>query len=93
MVFEDLGFNKEKSQELVIRTQLIDDILEIVKKHTYSQKELMAILGQKQPEISYLLNGKISKFSSEKLLKFLYQLDASVSIKVKPSRKRIAVGE
>ena len=89
-VFEDLGFDKEKSQELALRSQLIGKLVEIVERHSYSQRELMAILGQKQPEVSYLLNGKVSKFSSEKLIKFLHKLDADVSIKVKLPRKKVA---
>lgn len=66
-VFEQIGYEKGLSEELALRTLLIDDVLKIVKKHNYSSKELQAILGQPQPEISYLLSGKISRFSSEKV--------------------------
>lgn len=90
-VFEQIGFEKGLSEELVIRTVLIDDVLKIVKKHNYSSKELQSILGQPQPEISYLLNGKISRFSSEKLIKFLNALGAKVEVNIKMPRKKIAV--
>lgn len=90
-VFKVLGFNKEKSADLNLRVRLIDAIIEVTKIHSYSQKELQLILGQKQPEISYLLSGKISKFSSEKLLRFLSLLGAKVEIKTVLPKKKIAL--
>ncbi|MFW7382301.1 MAG: helix-turn-helix domain-containing protein [Oligoflexus sp.] len=90
-VFEDLGFSEEKAKDLAIRTELIDGIIGIVKKHDYSQKELQELLKQPQSEVSYLLNGKVSRFSSEKLLRFLNRLNAKVEIKIKAPRARIAI--
>jgi len=90
-IFEDLGFAKNQSEELILRTKLIDGILRTVVKHKYSSKELQKLLGQAQPEISYLLNGKISRFSSEKLLKFLSSLQAKVEINIQLPRKKVAV--
>jgi predicted XRE-type DNA-binding protein len=90
-VFEQIGFEKGQSEELILRTLLINDILKIVNKHTYSSKELQLILEQPQPEISYLLNGKISRFSSEKLIKFLNILGAKVEVNVKMPKAKIAV--
>ena len=90
-IFEELGFAKDQSEELILRTTLIDGILRVVAKHKYSSKELQKILGQAQPEISYLLNGKIARFSSEKLIKFLNCLQAKVEVNIKMPRNKIAV--
>ena len=90
-VFEDLGFSKQKSKDLELRTVLIDGILKTVEKHSYSSKDIQKILAQPQSEISYLLSGKISRFSSDKLIKFLGLLQVKVDIKVKIPRKRIEV--
>lgn len=90
-IFKQIGFDEGLSEELVLRSLLVDDVSRIVKRHSYSSKELQLILGQPQPEISYLLNGKISRFSSEKLFKFLNALGAKVEIRVKIPEKKIAV--
>lgn len=89
-VFNDLGFSPEESEDLRMRVKLIDGILQIVKAHGYSQKELQTILKQPQSEISYLLNGKISRFSSEKLLKFLNKLDAKVTVEISIPKHKVA---
>lgn len=90
-VFEQIGFETGLSEDLALRTILINDLSKIVKKYNYSSKELQMILGQSQPEISYLMNGKISRFSSEKLIKFINALGAKVEVNIKMPRKKIAI--
>lgn len=89
-VFEELGFSERESKDLELKTILMDGILRTVEKHNYSSKELQTILDQAQPEISYLLNGKISRFSSDKLIKFLGLLEAEVDIKIRLPEHKIA---
>ena len=91
-VFADLGFNEDESKDLELKVKLIDGICQIIDQHQYSQKELQIILGQKQPEISYLLHGKISRFSSDKLISFLTKLNGDIEIKIKIPKRRIAIG-
>jgi predicted XRE-type DNA-binding protein len=45
-----------------------------------------------QPHVSELKNYKLSRFSSERLLRFLTQLDRDVEIVIRPKAKRRGVG-
>ena len=87
-VFEDIGFSIEESKDLTLRVQLVDAIIKIVKKYDYSQKELKILLNQPQSEISHILAGNVSRFSSDKLIKVLNLLDAQVALTVKIPKKR-----
>ncbi len=82
-VFEQIGFSPEESAELVRRSHLLDEVLEIVKQAGYTQKDLVRLTGLGQPHVSELLNGRLSRFSTEKLIGILESLGASVQIKVK----------
>lgn len=85
-VFETIGFSKEESKELMRKSHLLDEILDIVKGEGYTQKDLAKILDQKQPHVSDLLRGKLGRFSVEKLIDFLEKLGATVELKVKYKR-------
>lgn len=65
-VFDDLGFSPEQATGLKFKADLYQAILARARK--YSQKELQVILGEPQPRVSELLNGKIAKKSVDKLL-------------------------
>ena len=82
-VFEQLGFSAEECAVLMLKTRLLGNILDIVKAHGYSQKELGQLLGQKQPHVSDLLNAKLGKISIEKLVDYLDRLGAEVSVRVR----------
>ena len=89
-VFKDLGFDKGESAELHLRSELMDALLRIIDHNSYTQKELVSILDQKQPHVSNIMAGKIGNFSSEKLASFLKALNATVHIKVAMPKKKIA---
>ena len=91
-VFKDLGFDESESAELNLRYELMDALLRIIEHHVYTQKELIAILDEKQPHVSNLMAGKIGHFSSEKLASFLKALNAKVQVKVAMPRNKIASG-
>jgi predicted XRE-type DNA-binding protein len=57
-VLDDLGFSPEQATALKFKAELYQAILKCAKK--YSQKELQIILGEPQPRVSELLNGKIA---------------------------------
>ena len=92
-VFKDLGFDEAESAELHLRYELMEALLRIIKHHGYTQRELIAIFGQRQPHVSSLMRGKIANFSSEKLASFLKALNAKVHVKVAMPRTKIASGQ
>ncbi len=81
-VFADLGL--PNGDELYLRASLGTEIVKIIRKKGYSQKEAAKILGIKQPEVSALLNAKFQRFSQEKLISFLNKLDYKITIQVSP---------
>lgn len=52
-----------------------------------SQKAIGEILKIEQPEVSHLLNGHFSRFSTVKLLEFLNRLDFKVKIEISERKK------
>ena len=50
------------------------------------QHELAELLGVKQAEISHLLNGHFSRFTTDKLLDFLKRMNQKVTIQIRPHK-------
>src|SRR5438445_10118483 len=84
-VLDDLGFSPEHATALKFKAELYQAILKCARK--YSQKDLQAILGEPQPRVSELLNGKIANKSVDKLLYYAGRLDIEVSGKFAEPRK------
>ncbi len=71
-VLDDLGFSPEQATALKFKADLYQAILKYARQ--YSQKELQIILGEPQPRVSELLNGKIANKSVDKLLQYAGRL-------------------
>lgn len=73
-----------------IKAKILSAILERIRRQNYTQAKLSEILEDYQPNISNLLNGKISKMSIEKLLSYahLLNLNADIILKIKPGSVR-----
>ena len=79
-VFADLGL--EESDELFARAKIGFHVYQILKSKKLPQREIAALLGIKQPEVSHLMNGHFSRFTTDKLLDFLKRLDRKVTIRI-----------
>lgn len=85
-VFADLGL--ADSDELFTRAQIGIHVITAIKNAKLSgQKTVAKILNIEQPEVSHLLNGHFSRFSTEKLLEFLNRLELKVSIQISEHKK------
>ena len=84
-VFADLGL--EDSDELLARAQIGVFVFRILKNKKLKQREMASVLGIAQPEVSHLMNGHFSRFSTDKLLDFLKRLDQKVTIQVSRHHK------
>lgn len=83
-VFADLGL--EESDELLARSHLGFHVYTLLSSRKLKQREIALLLGIKQPEVSHLMNGHFSRFTTDKLLDFLKRLDQAVSIHIRPRR-------
>ena len=83
-VFADLGF--EDADELFARARLGFHVYTLLKDGKHRQREIASLLGIKQPEVSHLMNGHFSRFTTDKLLDFLKRLDRKVTIQISPRK-------
>jgi predicted XRE-type DNA-binding protein len=81
-VFADLGLGD--ADELYARAQLGFHVHKLLTARKLKQREIGSLLAIKQPEVSHLMNGHFSRFTTDKLLEFLKRLDQTVSIRIRP---------
>jgi len=84
-VFADMGL--EDADELMIRAQLGHAVRKILQEKKCKQREVSALLGIDQAEVSKLMNGKYHLFSEGRLLGFLNRLDRKVIMHIEPRQK------
>lgn len=83
-VFADLGL--EGAEELQARAMIGYHVVQLLKEKNMKQRELAELLAVKQTEISHLLNGHFSRFTTDKLLEFLKRMNQKVTIQISPHR-------
>src|ERR1700691_4356806 len=84
-VFADLGLGD--AEQLLARAQIGYHVFKILKDEKLKQREIASILGVAQPDVSHLMNGHFSRFTTDKLLHFLRRLDRKVTIEVSRHRE------
>jgi predicted XRE-type DNA-binding protein len=90
-VLYDLGFLPEQATALKFKAELYQAILKYSEK--YSRKELQVILGEPQPRVSELLNGKIANKSVDKLLYCAGRLGIEAKAKFTQTHKEVVEKE
>ena len=88
-VFEELGL--DKPDELMVRTKLLNQVSSLIGDSGLSQQEVAEKLGIAQSQVSLLVGGRLSAFSTDTLLRYLSILGCNVQIKVKRPRSRIGI--
>jgi len=83
-IFADLGL--KDADELFTRAQIGFHVYSILKAKKLKQREIAAVLGIAQPDVSHLMNGHYSRFTTDKLLDFLKRLNRKVTIRISPHR-------
>jgi predicted XRE-type DNA-binding protein len=84
-IFADLGL--KDSDQLLSRAQIGYYVFKILEDRKLKQREISDILGIAQPDVSHLMNGHFSRFTTDKLLDFLKRLDQKVTIEVSRHHK------
>jgi predicted XRE-type DNA-binding protein len=83
-VFADLRL--KDSDELYARARLGFHVYQLLKDRSLKQREIVGLLGIKQPEVSHLMNGHFCRLTTDKLLDFLKRLDRKVTIQIRPHK-------
>lgn len=84
-VFADLGFT-EPEEELT-KAQLASHIRQVIKRQHLTQSSAATLMGIDQSKVSALLNGRLAKFSSERLMRLLTARGQDVEIVVRTRRR------
>jgi predicted XRE-type DNA-binding protein len=90
-VLGDLGFSPEQATALEFKAALYQATLKVARK--YSQKDLQRILGEPQPRVSELLNGKIANKSVDKLLYYAGRLGIEAKARFTQTHKEVVEKE
>lgn len=85
-VFADLGL--DAPEEELAKAELTAKIAEIIEAKGLTQAVAARLLGVDQPKVSALLRGKLTGFSTERLIRFLNALGRDVEIVVKGRARR-----
>lgn len=83
-IYADLGL--DDAGELYARAQIGYHIYQLLEERQLKQREIAALLGIAQPDVSHLMNGHYSRFTTDKLLDFLKRLNRKVSIRISPHK-------
>ncbi len=87
-IFAAIG--RKDADELVARSELLDEVGNLIEKSGLTQHQAAKKLGIKQSKVSMLINGHLSEFSTDTLLHYLSILGCKVEIRlIKPRRQNI----
>lgn len=79
-IFKDLDL--PNPEERLLKAQLARKISEAIGILNLTQAEAAEIIGIDQPKISLLVRGRLSGFSTDRLLEYLNRLGSDIEIKV-----------
>ena len=86
-VFEDVGFPPEEAAHLLIRSDLMISLNQLLEKRGLTQVRAAKLLGVTQPRISDLRRGRVALFSIDALVDMLARLGVTVTLRTtKPKR-------
>ncbi len=76
------------ADDLVLRAQLMQRIARVIEDRGLTQTRAGALMGMDQPRVSALVHGKITRFSTDRLLKALSDLGQDVELRITPAKDR-----
>ena len=83
-VFADMGL--PNAEEELTKAQLASQIRQVIKRRRLTQVAAATLMGIDQPKVSALFNGRLTNFSSERLMRLLTALgqDVDITVRAKP---------
>lgn len=83
-IFEDLGFDIQESQNLLLRSQTMIALLNWFNASGLTQAVAAKTLGITQPRLNQLLKGKIEIFSLDALVNMATSAGMRVGLSIRP---------
>ena len=84
-VLDELGFSRSEASVLKVKAKIVEAILAEIDRRRLTQRQLIVILDEYQPNVSNLMRGRIGSISIEKLLRYADRLDLKSRIEVRRS--------
>jgi predicted XRE-type DNA-binding protein len=84
-IFEDLGFDAQESQNLLLRSQTMIALVQWFNASGMTQVEAAKVLGVTQPRFNQLLKGKIDVFSLDALVNMATNAGMRVGLTIRPT--------
>ena len=81
--FHALGL--EDADNLVLRAELMRKIASVIENRQLTQVEAGKLIGMDQPRMSTLIHGKITEFSTDRLIKALNDLGYDIELRIRPA--------
>lgn len=85
-VLDDLGFSRAETSSLKVKATIVEAILAEIQRRGFTQRELVDVLDEYQPNVSNLMNGRIGRVSIERLLHYADRLKMQSRIELRPYR-------
>ena len=79
-----MKFPSQNRLPFKVKASIVEAILSEIDRRGFTQRELVDVLDEYQPNVSNLLHGRISKVSIEKLLTYADRLKMHSDIKLRP---------
>jgi predicted XRE-type DNA-binding protein len=83
-VFEDLGFDVQESQNLLLRSQTMIALVQWFNACGLTQAAAAKVLGVTQPRLNQLLKGKIEIFSLDAMVNMATSAGMRVGLSIRP---------
>ncbi len=78
-----MGFSNAEAQHLLLRAELMQEILNIIERKGWTQAQAAKHMGISQPRISEIKADKIELFTIDNLVTMLATLNKRVEIRIK----------
>jgi len=92
-IFDAIAKDEDQAADLQFRADMLLLLRDLFEKQQWGQAEIGKALDIPQPRVSELVNGKIDKFSSDKLIGFLdlmgYRMRPKFVKKPRPRQQQV----
>ncbi|MEM7175608.1 MAG: helix-turn-helix transcriptional regulator [Chlamydiota bacterium] len=85
-VFEDLDY--PNPTEAQAKAELARQIHQVIESKNLTQQEAAEMMGISQPKVSDIIRGKLSKYTLDRLIRFLRLLGRDIEIRIKKHTSR-----
>jgi predicted XRE-type DNA-binding protein len=86
-VFQNLGFEPQEAQNLLLRAQAWAAIIQWHRKSGLTQAQAAKMLGMTQPRLNQLLKGKLTEFSLDALVNITAAAGMKITFTVSAPKK------